>query len=104
MRRDWNGEAGSVLRVDGGMTANAWAMQFLADILGSPVDRPAVTETSALGAACLAGLQAGLAPDPGAWAERWRAERRFTPGMPASTREALYSAWQDAVGRTRSQR
>ena len=104
MRRDWSAEAGSVLRVDGGMTANAWAMQFLADILGRPVDRPSVTETTALGAAYLAGLQAGLAPEPSAWAERWRAERRFTPGMPASKREALYGAWQDAVGRTRSGR
>jgi glycerol kinase len=104
MRRDWSHEAGSVLRVDGGMTVNAWAMQFLADILGNPVDRPAVTETTALGAAYLAALQAGLAPEPGAWAERWQAERRFTPRMPASIRDVLYAAWQDAVGRTLQQR
>jgi glycerol kinase len=100
MRRDWSAEAGTTLRVDGGMTASDWAMQFLADILGAPVDRPAVTETTALGAAYLAGLQAGLAPEPAAWAERWQAERRFTPKMPAPTREALYAAWQDAVQRT----
>ena len=100
MRRDWRDEAGTTLRVDGGMTANDWAMQFLADILCAPVDRPAVTETTALGAAYLAGLQAGLAPEPAAWAERWQAERRFTPRMPAPTRDALYAAWQDAVQRT----
>jgi glycerol kinase len=104
MRRDWSSEAGSTLRVDGGMTASDWTMQFLADILGSPVDRPAVTETTALGAAYLAGLQAGLAPEPAAWAERWQAERRFIPRMPAVRRDALYAAWQDAVQRTLTQR
>jgi len=100
MRRDWSAEAGTTLRVDGGMTASDWTMQFLADILGAPVDRPVVTETTALGAAYLAGLQAGLAPEPTAWAERWQAERRFSPKMPAPTRDALYAAWQDAVRRT----
>jgi glycerol kinase len=104
MRRDWGSAAGSVLRVDGGMTASDWAMQFLADILGAPVDRPAVTETTALGAAHLAALQAGLAPAPAEWAARWRAERRFEPRMAASQREALYAAWQDAVQRTLTRR
>ncbi len=104
MRRDWSAEAGTTLRVDGGMTASDWTMQFLADILGAPVDRPVVTETTALGAAYLAGLQAGLAPDPAAWADRWQAERRFTPRMPEQERDALYAAWQDAVGRTLSRR
>jgi len=100
MRRDWSSEAGTTLRVDGGMAASDWTMQFLADILDAPVDRPAATETTALGAAYLAGLQAGMAPEPHAWAERWQAERRFTPRMPVVRRDALYEAWQDAVRRT----
>ncbi|WP_337877209.1 glycerol kinase GlpK [Elioraea sp.] len=104
MRRDWGAAAGSVLRVDGGMTASDWAMQFLADILGAPVDRPAVTETTALGAAYLAALQAGIAPSPADWAARWRAERRFAPRMAAEERERLYAAWQDAVRRTLTRR
>ncbi|WP_439576403.1 glycerol kinase GlpK [Elioraea sp.] len=104
MRRDWGAAAGSVLRVDGGMTASDWTMQFLADILGAPVDRPVVTETTALGAAYLAALHSGLAPAPEEWALRWRAERRFEPAMAADRREALYAAWQDAVARTLSQR
>jgi glycerol kinase len=104
MRRDWGAAAGSVLRVDGGMTASDWTMQFLADILGAPVDRPAVTETTALGAAYLAALHSGLAPEPNAWASRWRAERRFEPAMPADRRDALHAAWQDAVARTLTRR
>jgi len=104
MRRDWGTAAGSVLRVDGGMAASDWTMQFLADILGAPVDRPVVTETTALGAAYLAALQSGLAPEPNAWAAGWRAERRFEPAMDADRREALYAAWQDAVARTLSRR
>lgn len=100
MRRDWGAAAGSVLRVDGGMTASDWTMQFLADVLGAPVDRPVVTETTALGAAYLAALQSGLAPAPDGWSARWRAERRFEPAMPPARRDALYAAWQDAVART----
>ena len=70
MRADWpRGDAGTVLRVDGGMAASDWTMQFLADILAAPVDRPAVLETTALGAAYLAGLAAGLCPDPAEFAE-----------------------------------
>lgn len=104
MRRDWGAGAGSVLRVDGGMAASDWTMQFLADILGAPVDRPLVTETTALGAAYLAALQAGVAPAPAEWAARWRAERRFEPRMASAEREALYAAWQDAVRRTLTRR
>ncbi len=104
MRRDWGTAAGSVLRVDGGMTASDWTMQFLADVLGAPVDRPVVTETTALGAAYLAALHSGLAPEPDAWSARWQAERRFEPAMPAERRDALYAAWQDAVARTLSRR
>ena len=84
------------------MTASDWTMQFLADILGAPVDRPQVAETTVLGAAYLAGLQAGLCPPPAEWAARWRLSRRFTPAMAKDQRDALYAAWQDAVRRTRS--
>ena len=101
MRRD-GGAAETVLRVDGGMTACDWTMQFLADILGAPVDRPVVRETTAVGAAWLAGMQSGLCPGPEAFAERWARERRFEPGMDAEARERLYGRWQDCVRRTLS--
>ena len=86
MRADWPeaAGAGTVLRVDGGMTASEPAMQFLADILGAPVDRPKVMETTALGAAYLAGLQAGVCPDLEGFAKTWKRERRFEPAMDAS--------------------
>ncbi|KAA2213384.1 glycerol kinase GlpK [Teichococcus oryzae] len=92
----------AVLRVDGGMVASDWTMQFLADILGAPVDRPVLQETTALGAAYLAGLQAGLCPDPDGFARSWQLQRRFLPAMPEATREAAYSGWQRAVRRTLS--
>ena len=75
--------APSAVRVDGGMVANDWLCQFLADILDVPVERPAVTETTALGAACLAGLEVGLYPSLEALAGAWRCERRFEPQMSA---------------------
>jgi glycerol kinase len=102
MLADWPMAAGAatVLRVDGGMTASAVTMQFLADILASPVDRPVVMETTALGAAYLAGRTAGLCPDLDAFAAQWRLDRRFEPRMDASERERKYSGWQDAVRRT----
>ncbi len=102
MRADWPAAASSetVLRVDGGMTASVPAMQFLADILASPVDRPAVMETTALGAAYLAGRAAGLCPDLDGFAARWRLDRRFEPHMDAGIRERKYAGWQDAVRRT----
>ena len=90
----------TVLRVDGGMAASDWAMQFLADILGAPVDRPAVLETTALGAAWLAGMQAGICPGMDDFAAAWSAEHRFEPAMEAKTRDDLYAGWQDAVHRT----
>jgi len=103
MRGDLGGAAfENVLRVDGGMVASDWTMQFLADILDAPVDRPVVTETTALGAAYLAGLQSGLCPTPAEFAARWQRERRFTPAMPATERDAAYAGWQRAVGRTLS--
>jgi glycerol kinase len=100
MKADYPGAAGAVLRVDGGMTASDWALQFLADILGAPVDRPTVAETTALGAAWLAGMQAGVYPDAAAFAAGWALDRRFEPGMDAATREARYAGWRDSVRRT----
>ncbi len=89
-----------VVRVDGGLSANGWAMQFLADMLGVPVERPAVVETTAVGAAYLAGHDAGLYPPPEALAERWRPERRFEPQLDEASRNAKYAGWQQAVKRT----
>jgi len=102
MRADCPEAADTVLRVDGGMAASAVTMQFLADILGAPVERPAVMETTALGAAYLAGLQAGVCPEPEVFSGRWRAERRFTPEMDAATRDRKWAGWQDAIRRVRS--
>ncbi|WP_218014863.1 glycerol kinase GlpK [Teichococcus rhizosphaerae] len=103
MHADW-AMAGEipVLRVDGGLAASDWAMRFLADLLDAPVDRPAVRETTALGAAYLAGLQSGLCPEPEGFAAGWQLERRFEPGMPPKAREAAYAGWRDAVRRTLS--
>jgi glycerol kinase len=102
MHADWPQAQGAetVLRVDGGMTASDAAMQFLADILASPVDRPVVMETTALGAAYLAGRAAGLCPDLDGFAAQWRLKRRFLPHMDAATRERKYAGWKDAVSRT----
>ncbi|WPB87096.1 glycerol kinase GlpK [Sediminicoccus rosea] len=102
MRRDWPGMKQTVLRVDGGMAKSDWTMQFLADLLGAPVDRPMVTETTALGAAYLAGLQAGLLPSPSEAPTHWRLERRFQPNMSREEAAERRAAWQDAVRRTRS--
>jgi glycerol kinase len=100
MKADWGAGQPGVLRVDGGMTASDWTMQFLSDILGAPVDRPAVTETTALGAAYLAGLQAGLCGAPEEFARAWALERRFEPGMEEGARTARYARWQRAVAAT----
>jgi glycerol kinase len=96
---DAKGEA--ALRVDGGMVANSWLCQFLADILDVPVERPVVTETTALGAAYLAGLAVGLYPSLESLAEVWQCERRFEPQMGAAERERLYAGWLDAIRRAR---
>ncbi len=93
----------TTVRVDGGMVANDWVCQFLADMLDLPVERPEVTETTALGAACLAGLETGLYPSRDAIAQAWRVGRRFTPTMTRSRRDQLYAGWQDAVRRVRTQ-
>ena len=102
MRADWPGASDTVLRVDGGMVASDWTMQRLADLLDAPVDRPQVLETTALGAAYLAGLSRGVYPEPDVFAEKWRLERRFTPAMDEPTRRTKLARWKDAVSRTLS--
>jgi len=97
MRRDVGHAQKTVLRVDGGMAASDWAMQFLADMLDAPVDRPPILETTALGAAYLAGLKAGLFPEPTQFAKAWKKQKRFTPKMKPAERAAKYAGWADAV-------
>ena len=91
----------AALRVDGGMVINNWVVQELANILGVTVDRPQVTETTALGAAYLAGLQLGIFKDLDDIASHWACERTFTPAMPEAQRNALYEGWLDAIRRVR---
>ena len=103
MKGDWPGVgADTVLRVDGGMAASDWTMQFLADITGAPVDRPRILETTALGAAYLAGMHRGIYPGLDGFAETWALERRFAPRLDAASREQRYAGWLDAVRRTLS--
>ena len=87
------------LRVDGGATANNFLMQFQADILGVPVVRPAYSETTALGAAFLAGLATGMWSGLGELEQFWKVDRTFQPAMASSKREGLYSGWKEAIGR-----
>ena len=102
MHADWPSAKASatVLRVDGGMTVSDITMQCVADILASPVDRPVVMETTALGAAYLAGRAAGICPDLEGFAAQWQLDRRFEPRMDFEMRERKYSGWRDAVQRT----
>ena len=101
MAADWQAEgAGDVLRVDGGMAASDYAMQFLSDILGAPVDRPAITETTALGVAWAAGMHAGLYPAREEFATSWALERRFEPRLTAADRDGRYDRWKAAVRAT----
>lgn len=101
MKSDWHdAEDKGVLRVDGGMSASDWSMQFLSDIIGAPVDRPKVLETTALGAAWLAGMRAGVYPDQAEFAAQWALDRRFEPAMDEATRDRRYAGWKDAVKRT----
>jgi glycerol kinase len=94
-------KAPKALKVDGGMVRSDWFCQRLADLTGLPVDRPQVTETTALGAAYLAGLAAGLFKDTKDIAARWALERRFKPEMKKAMRDALYDGWKVAVKRVR---
>ena len=103
MSADWHASpAQPVLRVDGGMSANNWAMQFLSDIIGAPVDRPVVQETTALGVAWLAGMYAGLYPDQDSFAAHWARETQFLPKLCETERDAKYGAWKKAIQATLS--
>jgi glycerol kinase len=101
MQKD-SGERMSELRVDGGAAANDLLMQFQADLLGVPVVRPKVLETTALGAAYLAGLTVNLWSSREQLESHWRAERRFEPRMSGSEREERMARWREAVTRARS--
>ncbi len=105
MRADWPAAPDdTVLRVDGGMVASDWTMQFLADVLNAPVDRPTILETTALGAAWLAGSRAGVWPDMAGFAKGWALDQRFEPKMDDEVRDRKYAGWQDAVRRTLSKK
>lgn len=98
MNADWqSGSTDMVLRVDGGMAASDWTMQFLADTLHAPIDRPSINETTAVGAAWLAGMQAGVWPDMEGFAKSWQLQKRFEPAMAQGERARRYKAWQSAV-------
>ena len=96
-----DGIAPSVIRVDGGMVANEWFLQFLADILAVRVERPANVESTVLGAAYLAALQSGVLSDLREASQLWQCESVFEPSMTDDQREALLSGWADAVSRVR---
>ncbi|MEM6382048.1 MAG: glycerol kinase GlpK [Pseudomonadota bacterium] len=102
MARDWPEGERSVLRVDGGMTASDLLLQILADSLDAPVERPADLETTALGAAYLAGLQAGICPDLETFAQTWKRDDTFEPQIDDETRQIHAARWKDAVKRTLS--
>lgn len=97
-----DGQRPTALRVDGGMVANNWVLQFLADILGATVDRPEIIETTALGAAYLAGLKAGVFSSLEDLESRWRCEHRFEPTMTKEKRDSLYAGWTKAIGKVQS--
>ena len=99
MQSDWNQVSDTVLRVDGGMVASDWTMQRLADILQSSVDRPVIAETTALGAAWLAGSRAGIWPDQAGFAECWQLDRQFSPKMSAQERAHRVAGWDQAIRR-----
>jgi len=102
MRKDWKGASDTVLRVDGGMVASDWTMQFLSDILDVPVDRPTILETTALGAAWLAGWKAGVWPDMKGFSKRWALDRQFNPAMDPALRKRKLKGWNEVVRRTLS--
>ena len=100
MEADYSGSSEAALRVDGGMVASDWTMQRLADILDRPVNRPEVLETTALGAAWLAGMHTGVWPDEQGFGQAWKLDTRFAPSMQPDTRQRLVTGWRDAVRRT----
>ncbi|HAJ47537.1 MAG TPA: glycerol kinase, partial [Alphaproteobacteria bacterium] len=91
--------APTALRVDGGMVANDVFCQNLADLTGRPIERPQIIETTALGAAYLAGLGVGLYASTAELAERWRIDRRFDPQISSDERDHRYAGWKEAVAR-----
>ena len=99
MSADWDSNSDTVLRIDGGMVANDWLVQTLSNQLGAPVDRPVVTETTALGAAYLAGLAAGMCPAPDTFAAGWVLEKRFEPAVDSARADKLYGGWKQAIAR-----
>lgn len=101
MSRDWQGQlADTVLRVDGGMVASDWTMQFLADMLSAPIDRPSILETTALGVAWLAGMKSDTWPDMAGFSKSWKLQRRFQPQLEEAKRARLYAGWRAAVNST----
>ena len=102
MQADWSQSEDTVLRVDGGMVASDWTMQRLADILQAQVDRPVIAETTALGAAWLAGSGAGLWPDQAGFAQSWKLEKNFAPQMAVGERDSKVAGWDKAVRRVLS--
>ena len=97
MRSDWSDSKSGALRVDGGMTASDYTMQFLSDICGVEVERPKMLETTALGVAWLAGMKAELYPDRATFSQSWKADRRFTPN---AINDGVYEKWKKAVTAT----
>ncbi len=102
MQADWSQSEDTVLRVDGGLVASDWTMQRLADILQAQVDRPVIAETTALGAAWLAGSGAGLWPDQAGFAQSWKLEKNFAPQMAVEERDSKVAGWDKAVRRVLS--
>lgn len=102
MQADWGSSGKTALRVDGGMSASDWAMQFLSDILDAPVDRPNVLETTAMGAAWLAGQRANVYSDMQGFADTWALEKRFVSDMDADLRDRKYADWKRAVAAAQS--
>ena len=90
------------VRVDGGMVVNDWVVQFLADLLDVSVDRPEIVETTALGAAYMAGLKAGVYQSTEQISEMWHLEKRFMPDICQKDAQKLYDGWLDAVARVKS--
>jgi len=102
MKADSGGIQIDDLRVDGGMVASDWTMQRLSDLLNLKIYRPTVLETTALGAAWLAGMHVGAWPDEEGFSKTWRLDQQFTPSMLAEVRAKLLDGWGDAVSRTLS--
>ncbi len=98
--KDWRGGKPGVIKVDGGMAASNWTMQMLSNVLNLPVDRPKNLETTALGAAYLAGMQVGFYPPPKDFAKFWKSDKRFTPNMSENVRQKKLAGWRGAVKRT----